>query len=156
MAFFDKLSEIAKTATDKAGVAVEVTKLNTKIGSERSKINNLKTQIGEFFIAQYEAGTTFQPEVMDLFAQIDACNGAIVELQAEIARVKEEKTEPATAPSGAAVVCPSCGAQVGPGKKFCPECGGKLDAAPASKACASCGAQIPADVKFCPECGSPV
>ena len=47
--------------------------------------------------------------------------------------------------------CSSCGAQMAPGAKFCPECG--KSSAAAGVPCASCGTLIPAGAKFCPECG---
>lgn len=60
------------------------------------------------------------------------------------------------APSGATatVQCPSCGAQVPPGK-FCAECGAALQAA-GPKRCASCGAELIPNAKFCAECGTRV
>lgn len=47
-------------------------------------------------------------------------------------------------------VCPNCGAAVG-SAKFCPECGTKIQRAPAT--CPSCGAEAKG-AKFCPECGT--
>lgn len=47
--------------------------------------------------------------------------------------------------------CPSCGAAVSAGGKFCPECGAPLAA---EKHCAECGAKMPAAAKFCPACGA--
>ncbi|MCS6858060.1 MAG: SPFH domain-containing protein [Sandaracinaceae bacterium] len=52
---------------------------------------------------------------------------------------------------GGAVTCPSCGAQVPPGK-FCAECGASLT--PQPKPCTNCGALIPVGAKFCSECGT--
>lgn len=47
--------------------------------------------------------------------------------------------------------CPSCGASVAHGAKFCPECGTKL----AQKSfCTECGAEIKPASKFCSECGA--
>ncbi len=61
----------------------------------------------------------------------------------------------AGAAAGAAVgggpTCPSCGAVVPQGSKFCPECGGRL---PAKKFCQECGAEVSSSAKFCPECGT--
>ena len=49
--------------------------------------------------------------------------------------------------------CPACGQMVPGGMKFCPNCGNKMEAAPA--VCAQCGAQLPPGTKFCPNCGAP-
>ena len=48
--------------------------------------------------------------------------------------------------------CPSCGAKVEEGTKFCPECGKKMEGEGKIK-CPACNAEIPADAKFCPDCG---
>jgi len=50
------------------------------------------------------------------------------------------------------VICPSCGANVIQGTKFCPECGNPMQLQKVS--CINCKAQIPAGLKFCPECGA--
>jgi predicted ATPase/class 3 adenylate cyclase len=47
------------------------------------------------------------------------------------------------------VNCPTCGAEVRPGQKFCAECGTAL-----SLACPSCGAAREPGQKFCAECGT--
>ncbi len=47
--------------------------------------------------------------------------------------------------------CPSCGAAVSKGGKFCPECGAPLSA---EKHCTECGSAMPAAAKFCPSCGA--
>ncbi len=44
--------------------------------------------------------------------------------------------------------CPSCGAFVKSGSKFCPECGKPMQAL-----CPKCGAAVKEGSKFCPECG---
>ncbi len=48
-------------------------------------------------------------------------------------------------------VCPSCGALVVPGSKFCNECGYRM--AEAKVRCPQCGAELPANSRFCNECG---
>lgn len=58
---------------------------------------------------------------------------------------------PAAGTSAALVTCPSCNAQVVPGK-FCAECGQGL--APKPKFCPACGAQGAPGGKFCASCGT--
>ena len=48
-----------------------------------------------------------------------------------------------------ALLCPSCGSENEPGRKFCGECGTAL-----ALACPSCGAPNAPGVKFCGECGA--
>jgi len=57
------------------------------------------------------------------------------------------------APPGTAS-CPSCGASLRPGARFCPRCGQPVSAAPAR--CPSCGASLRPGARFCPGCGQPV
>ena len=52
----------------------------------------------------------------------------------------------------ATVACPKCNAQVGANKKYCPECGEKMQAEMID--CYKCGAKIKENAKFCPECGA--
>ena len=53
--------------------------------------------------------------------------------------------------SATMVNCPSCGALIRAGLKFCNECGQKL--VQDQKTCPQCSAVIPASAKFCNECG---
>jgi len=47
--------------------------------------------------------------------------------------------------------CPSCGAEVPVGMKFCGECGTNVNAKPR---CPSCGTEAQPGLKFCGECGT--
>ena len=46
--------------------------------------------------------------------------------------------------------CPECGAKVDAKSKFCPECGKKLSV---GNSCPHCGKPVAEGAKFCPECG---
>jgi len=62
----------------------------------------------------------------------------------------QQQAQPQQVLSAQAVSCPSCGAQIKKGAKFCSECGEKM---PQNKFCSACGAKVSATAKFCPECG---
>jgi predicted amidophosphoribosyltransferase len=50
--------------------------------------------------------------------------------------------------------CPSCGAPVQPGDRFCVKCGGTLpQTRPAARTCPACGASLEAEDRFCRKCG---
>ena len=49
------------------------------------------------------------------------------------------------------MLCPVCGAENEPGRKFCGDCGASL-----TLACPNCGTPNPPTVKFCGECGTPL
>jgi predicted ATPase/class 3 adenylate cyclase len=47
------------------------------------------------------------------------------------------------------VTCPSCGAEIETGKRFCGDCG-----SPVAAVCASCGSSNPPGKRFCGDCGA--
>ena len=161
MAFFDKLSDMAKTIGDKAGEAIESTKLNSKINSEQTAINALYQRIGAHYYEKHQAGEDVTEEAAAWCVEINEHNAAIAEAKAEIERIKAENAAasvpaptvpaaPVTAPEADGVACPDCGKQNSVGTKFCQECGGKLETA---RICV-CGATVAPGVKFCGECGA--
>jgi len=48
--------------------------------------------------------------------------------------------------------CPACGTSVDEGKKFCPECGGKMVGG--KPKCSGCGKEYEKAPKFCEDCGT--
>jgi len=124
MAFLDKVGNLAKSATDKAGEMVEVTKLNTKINECKGKITASKTQIGEYYWTKYESGETLDDGVMEICAQIKAENDAIDQLNSEIQKIKGSSG--GAGPAGQ-TFCTSCGTAVPSGKNFCSGCGAKVN-----------------------------
>jgi len=88
MAFLDKLGSAARNIGDKAGSAVEVTKLKGKIKDEEKAIAECVRQIGEFIYAQHKADEALPEQAAALCAQIDGHNAAIDETKAEIERIK--------------------------------------------------------------------
>jgi len=167
MAFLNKLGDMAKNIGDKAGEAIETTKLNSKINSEKSAIEGVYKKIGEYYYQQYKAGTSLPEEAAAFCAEIDGHNAAIEEAKAEIERIKAENAaaaaappaapaaapaQPTAAPAAGDIPCPACAKANTPGTKFCQECGAKL-AADEKRIC-SCGAEIAPGVRFCGECGA--
>ena len=167
MAFFDKLTSVTKNAAAGAGDMIEITKLKAKIGEENKRIENLKTQIGDFYWQQAAAGQQLATEAADLAAQIQAALSQIDSYNAEIASIKAPDefaaptaaytpAAPTHAAAAAAGHCPACGAAVVGGVKFCPSCGQAIpQETNAVKLCSGCGAKLVDDSKFCPECGCP-
>ena len=79
-------------------------------------------------------------DVRDVFSQQPSSGGISGEVLG---------TQPVA--SGQANACPSCGMEVKPNWKLCPECGYQLQAL----VCANCGAELKSTWKLCPECGTP-
>lgn len=153
MAFFDTLGSMAKST-------VETAKLDSKISAEKSLIDNVYKKIGEYYYGQYKSGTKLPEETAALCAEIDGHNSAIDEAKAEIERIKAQNTAaqaPVSIPAGEGIACNACGTANAPDKKFCQNCGAKLEAkqkeSSEERVCA-CGAIVPPDAKFCVECGA--
>lgn len=157
MAFFDKLNDLAKNVGYKATDAIETTKLNSKINTEKTVIAEELKKIGEYYYAKHEAGEVIDSEIGEFIAVIDSHKAAIVEAEAQIKALKEEPATPQVPVASVGnVVCPSCGKQNNPGTKFCSECGGKLEVQPQPQVCPSCGAVVSEGIKFCSECGTKI
>ena len=176
MAFFDKLSDIAKSIGDKTGDAIETSKLSSKITAEQNAAGEELKKIGEHYYRIFTETGAADPEVMEFCAAAKAHYDAAAESQAEIARIKAENeaqkasaeaqkaaaaaavpaaVAPAQAPAG--LICTGCGAVNEEGTKFCRECGQKLEPpappAPVGNVCPGCGAVNEEGTKFCRECG---
>ncbi len=164
MAFFDKLNDFAKNIGDKTSDAIETTKLNSRISSERSAAGEDLKKIGEHYYNLFTAGGEVAPEVVEFCQSAKAHYDAANEAQAEIERIKMENEAEKVAAAAPIVptaqvsgnACPSCGTVNSEGTKFCQDCGTKLEAptpVPAENACPNCGAVNDTGVKFCRECG---
>jgi chromosome segregation ATPase len=98
-----KASELAKNAADKANTAIEVGKLNSQIRNERDNISMTKNQIGHLVWERFSAGETLDPALQELckkivlsLGNIDVLNGQIEELKAKGEEVVvEDQTEEA-------------------------------------------------------------
>ena len=174
MALLSKLSGFAKNIGDKASEAIETTKLNSKISTEKNAVAECMRQIGEYYYEKYLTGEC-DPDIAELCAAIDGHNKAIADTQAEIARIQAEtaaqtqartasaapqaQASPALAQAPAAQAgfpCPSCGAINPPDTKFCAECGAKMEKSEPRRICPECGAVVTGDGKFCGDCGAKV
>ena len=129
MAFFDKVSNIAKSAADKTGEMVEVSKINLKINECKGKVAAGKTQLGEYYWKKYESGEALDDQAMEICAQIKTENDTIEQYNNEIQKIKgaEVKGAEGGAAPKAGAFCTSCGADVSGGKSFCPGCGAKVN-----------------------------
>lgn len=125
MAFFDKLNDLAKNIGDKTNDAIETTKLNSKINGEKSAAAENLRKIGEHYYSLFTSSGEAAPEVMEFCQSAKAHYDAAAEAQTEIERIKAENEAETVASVG--INCPSCGAIVASGIKFCPECGQRME-----------------------------
>lgn len=154
MAFLDKLGDMAKNIGDKAGDAVETTKLNSKINAEQKTIDGIYKKIGEYYYGKHQSGESLPEEAAAFCAEIDGHNAVIDEAKKEIERVKSENKFGAAPAAG--LNCPACGKKNDPNMKFCQECGCKLEPAPVAEgiSCPACGIVNTSEKKFCQDCGA--
>lgn len=162
MAFLDKINQVAKNIGDKTGDAIETTKLNNKIRTERTAATEDFKKIGEYYYNLFVAGNETAPEILEYCQSAKAHFDAAAEAQAEIDSIKAANEAPATpvapAPSApvtpSGIACPSCGTMNGDGTRFCKNCGTNLEVKPNQpRVCPSCGTAVEAGVSFCSNCG---
>ena len=90
MAFFDKLNQVAKNLGDKTTDAIETTKLNTKIHSEKNAAEEELKKIGEFYYNVFANGGSVAPEVLEFCQKAKEHYDAIEGAQAGINQIKAE------------------------------------------------------------------
>lgn len=151
MVFWDKINNIAATAGEKASEAIEIGKLNLKLGTEEKKIEDLIIQLGSTLLLNLDAGQSFDETIMALYEEVKASRAAIASLHAEIA----SRT--------GSVLCPSCQEKNPADSKFCRECGANLqeqatpEEAPVEiveTVCPACGSAVNDTDHFCTQCGN--
>lgn len=185
MDFLDKIGNIAKNIGDRTNDAIEITKLNAKIASEKNAVGEDLKKIGEFYYKKFVEEEPIDTEIQEF---CDAAAGhyeIIDQAQAEIDRIKKENggnkedaqqgeakpeddakdpespDKPEPEPESM-VVCPSCQAVNPEGLKFCTQCGSSLEpekAASEDKSgvkCPVCGEMLHKDAKFCGHCGTSI
>lgn len=124
MDFMNKVNELSRKVSDKAGEVVEMGKLSAKIHSETSETDTLKKKIGEICFGKYRAGDVLDPEVEKLCIEIEKHKQNIAENQRKLRRMKEG--DPHTVDPAAQGFCPYCGEKTVKGANFCPACGEKI------------------------------
>lgn len=90
MAFLDKMSNIAKNVGDKAGDAIEITKLNAKISGEKKAIEEVLVKIGNLYYDKYTQGQATDPEAAQFMAEIDSHRLAIQQAEEQIRITKAD------------------------------------------------------------------
>ena len=160
--FFDKIKSGADKAAFEADRLRKVTQAQGALNRLKGELNTQTAAIGARALELYDSGALAVPELQDLCQQADGLRRQVADQENEVQRIREEKAPEAAAPAPAPTAgpaghpCPNCGTQVPAGVKFCPNCGAKMEVAPAQIACPNCGAVVPAGSRFCPECGKTI
>ena len=77
MAFFDKLNDLANTATEKASSAIESGKTAISIKQEEKKIQDFTCQIGSIIVKKLDSGMEPDSEISELYDRILAARREI-------------------------------------------------------------------------------
>lgn len=151
MGIFGKLSDLANAATEKTSGAIELGKLNLRLGSEEKKVAEATHKIGECLLRSLDAGQEYDEAVMSLYEDVKLSRDMMRSIKEEIAAL-----------SGL-VLCTNCQAENPKGSKFCQGCGSSLNQEePVVEAagevveilCPSCSAVVEPDAVFCTQCGA--
>ena len=93
MAFFDKITEFTKTATDKAGSMIEVNRLGMRVSAEEKNVAELVRKIGAYYVAKMDAGYEADEqdaEAIAYYRELLGVRETIEGLKADIAKLKSE------------------------------------------------------------------
>ncbi len=155
MAFFDDLKQKvligSKQVADKAKEMADITKLRGQIASEKGKMKEAYSILGQLYYAAHKE----DPETEDFAAQvavIDASTKAIAVFEEEIERIKAE-------PEAAVVEPEVCSGEEceeeAPAETKAVELV-KEETQSEKKFCAHCGASVTKESSFCSSCGTPI
>ncbi len=169
MDFLDRvkkgLGAAAESVSTAASRQMEILRLNREIGELKEDIDKFTLAAGKRALALRAGGKLTDGELNQLAESIQAAEGKITELQAELAHeehpAEEAEAEAAAAAasagipvSGAAVSAPAagpkcakCGAALTPDQQFCQSCGQFVPR------CSQCGKVAAGEGAFCAECG---
>ena len=113
MAFFDDVKKLGKNVAEKGKEAIEITKLNSQISTEKDKMKEMFAKIGEQVFLSFKAGN--DQGYGEWCVQLQEMEAKIDELKNKIMEIKDSSK------------CPSCGSEVSKEIAFCPKCGGKVN-----------------------------
>lgn len=151
MAFLDNLgkraSETTAKAMQKAKEMSDISKLNSMISDEETKINNVYYQIGKLYATMHI--NDYEEEFCGMIATLGEADAKIRNYRQQIQDIK------------GVVRCLQCGAEVQLGVAFCSSCGAPMPKVHPVNTddlvrCEGCGAMIKKGVRFCTSCGKPM
>lgn len=125
MAFFEKLNQMAKNLGDKTTDAIEVTKLNGKIASEKLAANEELLKIGQFYYNRYLNGYA-EDEIVEYCNKAKEHFDQADSLQAQVDGIQGVTASGTSNMNANVKYCTNCGASLPVETKFCNQCGAKL------------------------------
>ena len=88
MDFLYEVGKFAKNVANKTGGMVDVTRLNSKIGTLKNEISGLKLQIGEHYWSKFETGEPCPPQLSGVCEEIRSRLEAVANVEAEVAAIR--------------------------------------------------------------------
>ena len=151
MAFFNDFKEMftnaAQSVTNKTKDSVEITRLSSESRSIAGELEDLYREIGRVYVdSQGTDGVTLAP----LCAKVAELRDRLESLERQKLQLRNQNR------------CPSCGAVMAKGARFCSNCGSRMpepapepEPAPNANAiyCPECGAMCKDEDEFCGVCG---
>lgn len=149
MGFFDDLgkrvTDAGQRAVQKTQELSEVSRINSLISQNESKINNTYYQIGKLYVSIH--GNDGEEEFAGMLATVAELELQNAEFKKQIQDVKGVQR------------CPKCGAEVSRGVAFCSSCGTAMPKMESKELitdgvkCPKCGAMVKKGMRFCTSCG---
>ncbi len=173
-AYLDELGEIllSKSESKVAEYGLKVMRivgLNINFPEDVQKAIDTRSGIGALGLADqkqkeafmaFQAGNAMRDAAKQEGGAAGAGAGAGVGIGAGMglgmmmaSQLGQTMQQPQQAAHTPGIKCPSCGADVPSGSKFCTNCGGKIGG---GAPCPKCKADVPSGSKFCPACGAKI
>ena len=86
----EKAADVAKTAGEKANTAIEIGKLNVKVKSEETEIDNIKLALGQLIWEQFLGGAELSEDLSKLCREVQNHQNIIAGLKDQITNLKEK------------------------------------------------------------------
>lgn len=155
MAFLDKLGEVAKNMTEKAGDSLEINRLNGEISIEKGNIQCYHRELGEYYWSKYAVGVKLDEEAMLICDKVIVSQERIRALGEEIEQVKKNREAAVAERTEAKQRAEETTAENTTAEAVEPEDTERpTEAAPLF--CTNCGGAIKPEQRFCMFCGRPV
>lgn len=124
MGIWNDISEALNKGVEGAGRIADATSLKFKLGEVERRKRDLACELGEKFYVAVSSDVALPESCEETIAAMKACDEEIAKIKADI----EEIARKAEASKAASVTysCPSCGATLSPGARFCHACGTAL------------------------------
>lgn len=124
MGIWNDISDALSKGVEGAGRFADATSLKFKLGEAERKKRDLACDLGEKFYASVSSNEAISDDCEGIIAAMKACDAEIAQIKADI----EDIARKAEASKAASVTysCPSCGATLSAGSRFCHACGTAL------------------------------